>query len=92
VYHPNSGDPKLVREYTNIMSKASMVSDFSGFRNKHTTPAVYVIGKDDELFDWEKSIGIFKDKSIRYIFLDKTGHLNYNADSLAQLGGLIESL
>jgi pimeloyl-ACP methyl ester carboxylesterase len=49
VYHPNSGDPKLVREYTNIMSKASMVSDFSSFRKNHNTPAVYVIGKDDEL-------------------------------------------
>ncbi len=81
IYHPSSDDPKLVKEYTNIMSKASMVSDFTKFRKNHTTKTMFIIGKNDELFDIEKSMKIFDDKSIKYILLDETGHINYKPES-----------
>lgn len=92
IYNVNSDDPKLVREYSNIMSRASMVSDFSQFRKNHSTDTIFVIGKDDELFDWEKSLLIFNDKRVRYILLDNTGHLNYKLDFLKNLAPLMNQL
>ena len=91
-YHPSSDDPKLVREYSNIMAEASMVKDFPKFRKNHSTNAVYIIGKEDELFEWNKSLQIFENKNVKYIVLEKTGHLNYKFDSLKELGLLINNL
>jgi len=87
-YNPTSNDPKLVREYSNIMSKASMVSDYSKFRKNHTANTIFIIGKEDELFNWEKATKIFKDEKVKYIILNNTGHLNFklDPDSLKELG------
>ncbi len=90
-YHPSSDDPKLVREYSNIMARASMVEDFAKFRKNHTTNTLYIIGKEDELFDWEKSLQIFDDKSVKYIVLENTGHLNFKFDTFQELEKIIIS-
>lgn len=88
VYHPGSNDPKLVRNYTKMMSKASMVSDFQKFRQNHTTSAVIIIGKEDELFDWKKTLDIFRDqKAIRYIVIDEASHLDVILKSTKKLIG-----
>ena len=92
IYHPSSDDPKLVRKYTNMMRKASMVSDYSEFRKNHTTNTILIIGKKDELFDWEKTIQIFNDKNIKYILLNNTGHLNFKIDFLKKLSKWINTL
>lgn len=77
VYHPTGDDPKLVRKYTKIMSKASMVKDFFSFKENHTTKSIFVIGKQDELFDWVESQRIFSDsKNISYIILSDATHLD----------------
>jgi pimeloyl-ACP methyl ester carboxylesterase len=83
IYHPSSNDPKLVKEYTNLMSKSSMVADYSTFRKNHKTKTMFIIGNEDELFDWRDSIKIFDDKNIKYIVLENTGHLNFKLDSSA---------
>ncbi len=77
VYHPTSNDPKLVRSYTKIMSKASMVTDYGKFRESHATPALYMIGKRDELFDWEESQKILKDwRNLKVVVIDDAAHLD----------------
>jgi len=92
-YNPNSDDPKLVREYTNIMSNASMVSDFKKFRKNHTTKTIFIIGKNDELFEPEKSMQIFFDKkNIKYILLDETGHVNFKPESLIGIKKFINDI
>ncbi len=91
-YHPSSTDPKLVTQYTNMMSIASMVSDYSSFRKNYTTNTFFIIGKEDELFDWNESIKIFEDKNTTYNLIEKTGHLNFKYDSLDVLGRWINNL
>ncbi len=77
VYHPASDDPKLVREYTKMMSRASMVKDYRSFRTNHTTPSLYLIGKNDELFDWEKSPAIFNNQeNMHLLIVDQATHLD----------------
>lgn len=92
IYHPHSDDPKLVKEYTTMMSRASMVSDYSEFRINHTTTALLIIGKDDELFDWEKTFQIFNNKNIKHILLNNTGHLNFKPESYKEVCKFINSL
>jgi pimeloyl-ACP methyl ester carboxylesterase len=77
VYHPTSDDLKLVRKYTKMMSKASMVTDYSSFRSNHTTHSLYLIGKKDELFDWEESPSIFKNQSnMELAVIEEATHLD----------------
>lgn len=77
VYHPSSDDPKLVRKYTKMMSRASMVSDFSDFRQDYDTDTLFLIGKKDELFDWRESKAIFPDSEpIDYVVLPEASHLD----------------
>jgi acylglycerol lipase len=77
VYHPAGNDPKLVRKYTKIMSKASMLSNYTTFRRNHGTQALYLIGKKDELFDWKTSPEIFKGRDgIRYVIINEATHLD----------------
>ncbi len=77
VYHPASEDSRLVRQYTKVMSLATMVDSYGSFRSNHVTPALYLMGKKDELFDWEKSPLIFKDTSrMRLIIYEDAAHLD----------------
>lgn len=77
VYHPASEDPKLVREYTKMMSKASMVSDYRSLRINHVTPSLHLIGKNAELFDWEESPAIFKNQeNMQLLVVDQATHLD----------------
>lgn len=77
VYHPTSDDPKLVRKYTKMMSRASMVSDFSAFRENYSADTLFLIGKKDELFDWRESRRIFPDgKHLDYEVLPDASHLD----------------
>ncbi len=76
VYHPTGNDPKLVRNYTKIMSRASMLSSYSSFRRDHTTRALYLIGTRDELFDWQASPKIFSGcGSVEIVTIDGATHL-----------------
>ena len=86
IYHPSGNDPKLVRRYTKIMSRASMLSHYSSFRKNHSTRALYLIGKRDELFDWRTSPAIFKDcAGIRYVIIDEATHLDILERSAAYI-------
>jgi len=83
VYHPASDDPKLVRKYTKIMSQASMLSSYESFRSRHNTPCLYLIGKEDELFDWQEAPSIFKDTSrMKTIVYENATHLDILDNSL----------
>jgi hypothetical protein len=75
VYHPTSDDPKLVRKYTKMMSRASMLSDYSSFRSDHDTPSLYLIGVNDELFASEESPTIFlKRDNMKLVVMDEATH------------------
>lgn len=77
VYHPATNDSKLVTEYTKIMSIASMVGDYNKFRTRHTTRTLFMIGKQDELFEWEDAMSIFGEREeIVYSILQNSTHLN----------------
>jgi|GEM_PF-3391711 len=76
-YHPSGDDPKLVREYTKIMSKASMLSDYNSFRRNHSTQALYLMGTKDELFDWQDSPRIFSGcGSVKVVIIGGATHLD----------------
>ncbi len=93
VYHPSSKDPKLVREYTKMMSKASMVKDYRSFRINHTTPSLYLIGKNDELFDWEKSPGIFKNReNMQLLIVDQATHLDIHIRASRKISQWLDNL
>ena len=90
-YHPDSDDPKLVRQYTKVMVNASMLSDYDSFRSNQNTPSLYLIGKKDELFDWVKSPAIFKDKShLKVIVYENATHLDILYQSLADTVAWLE--
>jgi pimeloyl-ACP methyl ester carboxylesterase len=77
VYHPTGDDPKLVREYTKIMSTASMLNHYSSFSHNHTTRALYLMGTKDELFDWQDSPTILSGcGSVKVIIIDGATHLD----------------
>ena len=93
VYHPTSDDPKLVREYTKMMSRASMVKDYRSFRISHTTPSLYLIGKNDELFDWEKSPAIFKNReNMHLLIVDQATHLDIHIRASRKISQWLDNL
>jgi len=62
-YYPMGNDPKLVRYYTKIMGKATMVEDYNKFKKENNIYSLLAIGKNDELFEWNKIFNDFNNNS-----------------------------
>lgn len=74
-YHPTGKDPELVREYTKMMSIASMVADYNAFRENHSSPTIYTIGSKDELLDARESGKILAENpGVTYTVLNNSTH------------------
>ena len=75
-YNPVGNDQKIVKVYTKIMSKASMVENYNKFKKDDSVTSLMIIGKNDELFEWNK---LFKDfnnnPNIKKIVIENETHL-----------------
>ncbi len=75
-YNPAGNDQKLVKTYTKIMSKVTMVEDYNEFKKNDSIKSLLIIGKKDELFEWKEMFKDFDDNAnLKKVAVENETHL-----------------